>query len=111
MQHTSTLVRRLAAALAIGAVSALAHAADTTSAAPVQMVAAANATDDATITSQVQAALQQDKSLSAIAVSTTAGLVVLNGSVPSSAAAQQAVKLALSVPGVKDVKNEIKVGG
>jgi osmotically-inducible protein OsmY len=111
MQHTSTLVRRLAAALAIGAVSALAHAADTTTAAPVQMVAAATATDDATITTQVQAALQQDRSLSAIGVSTTAGVVLLNGSASSSAAVQQAIKLAMTVPGVKDVKNEIKVGG
>ncbi len=111
MQQLSTLARQLAAVLMIGGVSALAQAADSTSAAPVQTVAAAKVTDDATITSQVQAALQQDKGLAAVAVSTTAGVVVLNGSVSSADAAQQAVKLAMTVPGVKDVKSEIKVGG
>jgi osmotically-inducible protein OsmY len=43
-------------------------------------------------------------------VSTNVGVVVLKGSIPSADAAQQAIQTASGVPGVKDVKNELKLG-
>jgi len=108
MQQQSVLVRQLAAALLIGVACVTAQAADPVSAAP-----AAATADDAAITAQVQAALQKDKDLSAlpIVVNTNAGVVVLTGAVPSAAAAELAVKLAQAVPGVKEVKSELKLPG
>jgi hyperosmotically inducible protein len=60
----------------------------------------------------VKAALQENKQLSSqkIDVSTTDGVVVLKGSIPSAEAAQQAIEATSAVPGVKDVKNELKLG-
>jgi osmotically-inducible protein OsmY len=59
------------------------------------------------------AVLQQDKDLQALPLtvsSTAAGVVVVKGSAPSAELAQKAIKLVQAVPGVKEVRNEIKVG-
>ena len=60
----------------------------------------------------VKAALLENKDLSSqkIDVSTTDGVVVLKGSIPNAESAQQAISAATAVPGVKDVKNELKLG-
>jgi len=115
MRHTSTLARLLAAASITGAAAAM--AADPTPAtapAPAQaeQVAQAQTAGDATLASQVQAALQQDKDLQALplTVSSTGGVVVVKGAAPNANLAQKAIQLAQAVPGVKEVRNEIKVG-
>ncbi len=69
--------------------------------------------DDATITTRVKSALLNDPNVGAlrIDVSTTAGVVTLSGSVKSSGEADRAVQIARQVPGVKDVKSALAVGG
>ncbi|MBW8845646.1 MAG: BON domain-containing protein [Burkholderiales bacterium] len=117
MRQTSTFARLLSAALMAGAATAT-FAADQAPAndpapAPADQVAQAQTAGDATIASQAQAALQQDKDLAALplTVSTTsAGVVVLKGAAPSADLARKALKVVQAVPGVKEVRNEIKVG-
>jgi hyperosmotically inducible periplasmic protein len=111
MQQTTRLVRLLSAALmATGA--SVAFAAD---AAPAQQIAQAQTAPapDAAVAAQAAAALQQDKELQALPLtvsSTAAGVIVVKGAAPSAELAQKAVKLVQAVPGVKEVRNEIKVG-
>lgn len=107
MTH-SLLARLIAASLVAG--SAAAMAADP---APAQQVAQAQPAGDAALTTQAQAALQQDKDLQTLPLtvsSTAAGVVVVRGAAPSPELADKAIKLVQAVPGVKEVRNEIKVG-
>lgn len=65
--------------------------------------------DDAAITTRVKAAFANDPVVKAteVQVETYKGRVQLSGFVDSREAAQQAVRLAREVPGVKDVKNSM----
>ena len=115
MRQTSTFARLLTAALMAGAATAsfAADQAPAPATAPAEQVAQAQPAGDAAITSQAQAALQKDKDLQALPLtvsSTSAGVVVLKGSAPTADLALKAVQLVASVPGVKEVRNEIKVG-
>ncbi|NMG36924.1 BON domain-containing protein [Azoarcus sp. TTM-91] len=67
--------------------------------------------DDATITTRVKAKFAEDKAVSAMAlqVETLRGTVQLSGFAKSSAEKSRAGVLAESVPGVKQVKNDIVV--
>jgi osmotically-inducible protein OsmY len=115
MRQTSTFARLLTAALMAGAATA-SFAADQAPApapAPADQVAQAQPAGDAAIVSQAQAALQKDKDLQALpltASSTSAGVVVLKGAAPTADLARKAVQLVQALPGVKEVRNEIKVG-
>lgn len=111
MQQRSAIASLIAAAALMA--GATVHAAGPASP-QVQSPAATEASPagDAAVTSQVKAALLEDKQLSAqkIDVSTNDGVVVLKGSIPNAEAAQQAIQVTSGVPGVKDVKNELKLG-
>ncbi|WP_457393847.1 BON domain-containing protein [Roseateles sp. P5_E1] len=114
MRQTSTFARLLSAALMAGSATAT-FAADQAPAtpAPAEQVAQAQTAGDTTIASQAQAVLQQDKDLAVLPLtvsSSAAGVVVLKGAAPSADLAQKAIKLVQAVPGVKEVRNEIKVG-
>lgn len=117
MQQTTTLARLLSAALMATAATAT-FAADPAPAtapvpAPAEQVAQAQPAGDAAITSKAQAALQQDKDLQTLPLtvsSTSAGVITLKGAAPSADLAQKAIKAVQAVPGVKEVRNEIKVG-
>lgn len=67
--------------------------------------------EDAAITTSVKAALTQDPTLSALAISvnTTAGVVALHGSAPSVTARERATTLAMAVKGVSRVDNALDV--
>ncbi len=69
--------------------------------------------DDATISTRVKTALLNDPQVSAlkIDVTTSQGVVTLTGTARSQAEADKAVAVARGVPGVKDVKSQLKVGG
>ncbi|MFG6413723.1 BON domain-containing protein [Roseateles sp. DC23W] len=111
MQQTTTFARLLSAALMATAASA-SFAADPAPAQPAQQVAQAEAADPA-VAAQAAAMLQQDKDLQALPLtvsSTAAGVIVVKGAAPSAELAQKAIKLVAAVPGVKEVRNEIKVG-
>lgn len=75
--------------------------------------AAAKAYDDATISTRVKTALLNDPEVGAlrIEVRTEQGVVTLSGTARNQAESQRAVQLARGVPGVKDVRSELKVGG
>ena len=108
--HTSTLARLLSAALMASAASASFAADPAPAAAPAEQTAPVA---DAAVTSQAAAVLQQDKDLQALPLtvsSTAAGVIVVKGAAPSAELAQKAIKLVAAVPGVKEVRNEIKVG-
>lgn len=112
MRQTTTFARLLSAALMATAASAsfAADPAPATAPAPADKVAQAG---DAALTSQAQAVLRQDKDLQALPLtvsSTAAGVVVVKGAAPSAELAQRAIKLVQALPGVKEVRNEIKVG-
>lgn len=110
--HTSTLTRLLSAALMATAASA-SFAADPAPATPPAGPVTQEQTGDAAVTSQAAAVLQQDKDLQALPLtvsSTAAGVIVVKGMAPSAELAQKAIKLVAAVPGVKEVRNEIKVG-
>lgn len=114
--QTSTIARLLSTALIATAASA-SFAADqapsTPAPAPAEQVAQAQTGGDAAIASHAAAALQQDKDLQTLPLtvsSTSAGVIVLQGAAPTAALAEKAVKLVAAVPGVKEVRNEIKVG-
>lgn len=115
MQQRSAIASLIAAAALMTGASV--YAADVAPATGTQTQAAApmgeSATaGDAMVTSKVKAALQDNKQLAAakIDVATADGVVVLKGSIPNAEAAQQAIQVASAVPGVKDVKNELKLG-
>lgn len=67
--------------------------------------------DDTAITTKVKAAFVQDKLVSAgdIKVETFKGSVQLSGFADSPAEIQQAVSVASKVPGVKSVRNDIRL--
>ncbi len=69
--------------------------------------------DDATITTRVKTALLNDPDVGAlrIDVDTALGVVTLRGAVRSEADKARAVDLARAVPGVKDVKANLEIGG
>ena len=70
------------------------------------------AVKDVTITAEVKAALERDKNIPSardIHVHTKAGVVTLNGNVPSPAAAQDAARLAEQTKGVRSVDNQLMV--
>jgi len=66
---------------------------------------------DAVITTTVNAELAKDKGLSAmkIDVDTDAGRVALRGTAPDEAARERATQLAMTVKGVVNVDNQLKV--
>lgn len=67
---------------------------------------------DTAITAKVKSALLADQSTSglAIQVETNKGVVQLSGFVDSAAEKERAAEIASGVEGVKDVKNDIRVG-
>lgn len=71
-----------------------------------------NAVEDATITTKIKAEYAKDKDVSAMHISVNTdpkGVVTLSGNAKSKAEADKAVKIAKSVHGVTEVKNEITV--
>ena len=111
MQHASTFARLLTAALTATALST-AFAADPAPA-PTEPAPQAQPADAAAVAAQAAAVLQQDKDLQALPLtvsSTDGGVVIVKGAAPSAELAQKAIKLVAAVPGVKEVRNEIKVG-
>src|SRR6478752_6479391 len=69
--------------------------------------------DDFTLSTNVKIELLADRELGALRLqaSTLNGVVSLSGEVPTQAAADRAVAAAKRVPGVRDVKSELKVTG
>ena len=69
------------------------------------------AVKDTTITARIKTALASDKNVkaSAIHVDTVAGVVTLNGQVPSPEVAQHVMQLAQQTKGVKGVNNQLMV--
>ena len=67
--------------------------------------------DDAAITAKVKAAFVKDKDVNAmdVKVETFKGVVQLSGFAKSSSEAERAVQLAGKVPGVKSVRNDIRL--
>ena len=115
MQQRSAIARLIAAAALVAGTSVYAAgpAAPTVSDAQAPApTGEASYAGDAVVNSKVKAALLENKDLSSqkIDVSTNDGVVVLKGSIPNAEAAQQAISAATAVPGVKDVKNELKLG-
>ncbi len=115
MQQTTTFARLLSAALMATAASAsfAAEPATAPATAQAQQVAQAQTGGDAAIASQAAAAIQQDKDLQALPLtvsSDAAGVITVKGAAPSADLADKALKLVAAVPGVKEVRNEIKVG-
>lgn len=111
MQAT-TFARLLSATLMATAATA-SMAAEQAPATAQQVAQAEPAGGTAAVTSQAAAALQQDKDLQALPLtvsSTAAGVIVIKGAAPSAELAQKAVQLVAAVPGVKEVRSEIKVG-
>jgi hyperosmotically inducible periplasmic protein len=73
--------------------------------------AIADATADARTTAAIKAKLVADKTLSALSISvnTTAGVVTLSGSVPSTEAISKAMLLALETDGAREVVSTLQV--
>lgn len=69
------------------------------------------AAEDASIISDLQGKLSQDKALvgTSITITSDGGVVSLTGNVDTQAQADAAILEAKSVPGVKDVKSDIRV--
>ncbi len=69
------------------------------------------AVKDTTVTARVKTALASDKNVkaSAIHVDTVAGVVTLNGQVPSPEIAQHVAQLAQQTKGVRGVNNQLMV--
>jgi hyperosmotically inducible protein len=111
MSTRPILARLLAAALLAGPAGFAVQAAEPAAPPPAQ--AGPSASADERITANVKAALRADPDLSAVPidVSTRAGVVVLQGTVPNLDSARQAIRLVASVPGVRDVRNELTVAG
>ena len=72
-----------------------------------------NANDDATISTRVKTALLNEPGVNATAINvqSSGGVVTLSGQVKSNDEEQKAVAAARRIPGVRDVKSELKVGG
>ena len=73
---------------------------------------AGKALDDATLTAKVKAALIAEPGLQALAidVETSGGVVTLHGNATNREYRDRAAQVALNVPGVKSVKNNLSVG-
>jgi hyperosmotically inducible protein len=69
--------------------------------------------DDATLTTRVKTALLNEPGVNAtaITVQTAGGVVTLSGQVKSNDEEQKAIATARHIPGVRDVKSDLKVGG
>lgn len=106
-QHT-LLSRLIAAAFVSALACTAAQAASATPDNPAQPMAQST---DTAITAKVKAALMEDKHLATlqIDVSTSDGVVLLKGSVPNAESSQQVAQRAATVPGVKNIRNELKV--
>lgn len=67
--------------------------------------------DDATVTTRVKAALAEDKQVrvTQVNVETYRGVVQLSGFVDSESDVRRAAEVARTIPGVKSVKNDIRV--
>ncbi len=72
---------------------------------------AATGTDDATISSEVEAAIKSESTLESqpITVATANATVTLSGSVASKSLSSRAQRIAMATPGVKNVVNELSV--
>ena len=68
--------------------------------------------DDLTVSTQVKIALLDDVRLGGdrLDATTLHGVVTLSGTVASQADIDRAIAIASKVPGVKDVKSELKIG-
>ncbi|RRS04405.1 BON domain-containing protein [Aquabacterium soli] len=116
MQQRSAIARLIAAAALVAGSASVYAAGPAAATSPDAQAPAptgeASYAGDAVVNSKVKAALLENKDLSSqkIDVSTNDGVVVLKGSIPNAEAAQQAISAATAVPGVKDVKNELKLG-
>jgi len=75
----------------------------------VQTESAGDYISDAALTTKIKTALLTEQNLKSldIGVESTAGVVTLSGTVPSSAQIDQAVDVARHVKGVKDVHNNL----
>ena len=73
----------------------------------------AASTDDATISTRVKTALLNEPGVNATAINveTAGGVVTLSGQVKSGDEEQKAIATARQIPGVRDVKSQLKVGG
>jgi len=69
--------------------------------------------DDASVTAQVKLTLLRNRSTSAVRtdVETDNGVVMLQGTARNQAEIDLVTKLVRDIPGVKDVKNQMKIGG
>lgn len=69
--------------------------------------------DDATISTRVKTALLNEPGVNATAINvqTASGVVTLSGQVKSGDEEQKAIATARQIPGVRDVKSQLKVGG
>lgn len=108
MSQSSLLARLLGAVVVTLAACTAAQAGATAADAQAQPVAQST---DTAITAKVKAALMEDKRLATLQVdvSTSEGVVLLKGNVPNADSAQQVAQLAATVPGVKSIRNELKV--
>jgi hyperosmotically inducible protein len=70
-------------------------------------------TEDAVINGKVKTALAANEMVKArkIDADTVRGVVTLNGSVGSAAEKAEAIRIARSIDGVKDVRDNLKAGG
>jgi hyperosmotically inducible protein len=70
-------------------------------------------TDDATISTRVKTALLNEPGVNATAINvqSASGVVTLSGEVKSNEEEQKAIATARQIPGVRDVKSQLKVGG
>lgn len=70
-------------------------------------------TDDATISTRVKTALLNEPGVNATAINvqSSGGVVTLSGEVKSNDEEQKAIAVARRIPGVRDVKSDLKVGG
>jgi hyperosmotically inducible periplasmic protein len=85
---------------------------DTAAAASDTFQGTKRAVKDTTITAEVKASLERDKNIPRahdIHVNTVAGVVTLNGNVPTPEAAQHAAQLAEETKGVRSVNNQLMV--
>lgn len=113
MLKAKTMLPALAVALLGGIATTAVTQAQGANHGPAQVVAAAAQVDDATITSKVKSLLGADKEVAPLAldVSTKAGVVTVAGTAPSNNVASYILSLIGSVEGVKDIRNQLKIGG
>ena len=102
------MIRLLLAAGSLSALAACNKSSDTTTNASTSETTG-QYIDDTAITTKVKAALAGDSAVKAsdVQVTTTHGVVVLNGQVDNSAQKGAAAKDAAGVAGVKDVTNNL----